>query len=217
MINPTYIREFVEIIPLIFIYIVPGYIFLCTFKFVVNTKAKDMSKKIMECIVLSYIIVSLSKFILSLRYEEVVIYIPEVIICILTSSLILGYCSAKLIKSNKFKKMLKKLGINRSIEINVIDDLFNFKNAIWARVYLNNEKLVYFGQIRGYDKKDKYDDGFIVLSNFEVYKYGKNDLYENDFYVKGEDTRFAMLKIINISRIEAIYDKDSEFIKEMNG
>lgn len=216
MFDPKYIREFIELIPLAFIYIVPGHIFISVFNFVINAKAKDISKKIMECIVTSYIIVSLSKYILSLRYAEVLMDIPEVIICILIGSLISGYCSAKLIKSIKFKRLLRTLGIKRSVESNVMDDFFSLEKAIWVRVYLYNEKLVYFGQIRGYDKKDKYDDGFIVLSNFEVYKYGKSDLYESDFYIKSEDNRFAILKVANINRIEAIYDEDCELIKNLS-
>ena len=35
------------------------------------------------------------------------------------------------------------------------------KKGTWARVYLKNEKIVYYGAVVLFDKKEKYDDGII--------------------------------------------------------
>ena len=71
--NPNDVKGYIEIIPLVFLYIVPGYLFFRIFNFVLNKKNEKLTQNITEYIIYSYVIVSVAKFILSLKYNEVVI------------------------------------------------------------------------------------------------------------------------------------------------
>ncbi len=69
----------------------------------------------------------------------------------------------RLNKSKKFKKLREFLGVNRTINNNIFNDVIDKVDGTWARIYLKDEKVVYYGAIVLFDKKDKYDEEDIVL------------------------------------------------------
>lgn len=217
MINSDYIKNFIDILPTIFIYIVPGYICNVSFNYVLNKKNEDLNKNILENIVLSYIICSIISFILSFFYDTVMLNLINVTFSILCFSLILGFISAKFLQSKKYIWLRNKLNIKRTISSFILDDLNDRKNGTWVKLYLKNELLVYYGALVGYDVKEKYDDGFIILNFYTVYKYGNtsSELIESEFSNEEEENYFTAIKISEISRIEFIYDNNSEVLEKL--
>ena len=94
-------------------------------------------------------------------------------------------------------------------------DVIDKTDGTWARVYLKNEKVVYYGAVVLFDKKDKYEDGVIVLNQYYVYKYGTSEL--SDATLPSEEKRnyLVTIKINEVSRIETIYKENSEFINDL--
>lgn len=208
------IREFINILPDIFIYITPGYLFVETYKYTRNLQRSNFKKNILEYIMVSFCICSVSKWILGYKYDNVMIDLPIVTIVILVMSTISGYLYAIFIR--KFlNQILKKLKINHTINLNILSDMIDKDCGTWARVYLNNEKIVYYGAIKAFDKKDNYNDGFIVLNQYKVYNYGKNDLFESVLPTEEKKTYFVSIKMSEISRIETIYDKESSILSRL--
>lgn len=211
--SPDNIKGYIEIIPMLFLYIVPGYLFFRIFNFVLNKKNEKLTQNIVEYIICSYVIVSIVRFILTLMYNEVVIELPEVIVSILLLSSVLGYIGSRLILSDWFSNnILSKLDISRTINNNVFDEYFNDKNGLWVKIYLKDDKLVYYGAIVGFDVKEKYEDGYIIINQYEVYKYDKSSIYDSTLDTKSKINNLAIIKVMNISRIEAKYSEDSKLL-----
>ena len=214
--NPNDVKGYIEIIPLVFLYIVPGYLFFRIFNFVLNKKNEKLTQNITEYIIYSYVIVSVAKFILSLKYNEVVIELPEVVVSIVLLSIVLGYVVSRCVLSDWFSsKILDKLKISRTINNNIFEEYFNDKDGLWVKIYLKDDKLVYYGAIVGYDVKEKYEDGYIIINQYEVYKYDKTTIYDSTLYTKSSENNLAMIKVINISRIEALYKEDSKLLNKL--
>lgn len=214
--NPNDVKGYIEIIPLVFLYIVPGYLFFRIFNFVLNKKNEKLTQNITEYIIYSYVIVSVAKFILSLEYNEVVIELPEVVVSIVLLSIVLGYVVSRCVLSDWFSsKILDKLKISRTINNNIFKEYFNDKDGLWVKIYLKDDKLVYYGAIVGYDVKEKYEDGYIIINQYEVYKYDKTTIYDSTLYTKSSENNLAMIKVINISRIEAKYKEDSKLLNKL--
>lgn len=211
--SPDNIRGYIEIIPMLFLYIVPGYLFFRVFNFILNKKNEKLTQNIIEYIICSYVIVSIVRFILSLIYKEVVIELPEIIISILLLSGILGYIGGRLILSDFFSRnILNKLNISRTINNNIFEQYFSDKKGLWVKIYLKDDKLVYYGAIVGFDVKEKYEEGYIVINQYEVYKYDKSSIYESTLDTKSKVNNLAIIKVMDISRIEAKYSADSSLL-----
>lgn len=214
--SPDNVKGYIEIIPMIFLYIVPGYLFFRVFNFVLNKKNEKLTQNIVECIICSYIMISIVRAALSLLFNEVIIELPEVIISILLLSCAFGYIGSKLILSDWFsRKILNELDISRTINDNIFEEYFNDKKGLWVKIYLKDDKLVYYGAIVGFDVKEKYDDGYIIINRYEVYKYDKSTVYNSTLDVKCKPNNLAFIKVNNISRIEARYSEDSKFLSKI--
>lgn len=211
MINPQYVNEFIKALPNIFIYIVPGYLFIQVFNYVLNWKTKDLTKNILGYIIASFIICSLTEYILSLKYNEVIITLPNVILSILAASILSGYIFALFFRSDLYDVFRKFLKINRTINSNIFYDIID-RTGTWARVYLKDEKIVYFGSIRMFEQKEKYNDGFLVLNNYTTYCYGESTVYQKRLPKEEKSNSFVSIKVSEISRIETIYNENSKFL-----
>lgn len=214
--SPDNVKGYIEIIPMIFLYIVPGYLFFRVFNFVLNKKNEKLTQNIVECIICSYVIMSIVRFILGLFFNEIVIELPEVIVSILLLSGILGYIVSRIILSDWFsEKILDKLNIYRTINNNIFEEYFNDKKGLWVKIYLKDDKLVYYGAIVGFDVKEKYEEGYIIINQYEVYKYDKSTIYDSTLDIKCKVNNLAFIKVINISRMEARYSEDSKLLSKI--
>lgn len=215
--KPEEINALISILPNIFDYIAPGYIFFRSFNFVLDWQEKTFKNNIFEYIIMSYVLYSVQKFILGLFYTEVMMNLPQVIFTLIIMSIISGYLLGIFIKSKKFKNLREFLGVKRSINNNIFNDVIDKIDGTWARVYLKNEKVVYYGAVVLFDKKDKYEDGVIVLNQYYVYKYGTSEVLDATLPSEEKRNYFVTIKINEVSRIETIYQENSEFINDLLG
>lgn len=212
------IVEIISVIPNIFIYIIPGYICDNVFSFTTNQKKKDMKSKMIENIMLSYVICSIVKFVLSKFYDEVVLVLPDVTIAIIVFSIIAGFILGKITLS-KLAELIKirVLRIKSTISNNIFYDIVDKDDGTYARIYLKNERIVYYGAIVAHEQKEKYDDGFIIMNRYCAYKYGdvSDHIYEETLPKELEKNYFVSIKVSEISRIETIYAENSRVLNKL--
>lgn len=215
--NPNNINELINLVPKILIYIVPGYLYYKIFNYILSWKDKTIKNNIFEYVVVSYILCAVVKSILGIFYNEVNMNLPQIIVSLLILSASLGYLIGVFIKSDKFTKIRRFFKINRTINNNIFDDIIDKDAGTWARVYLKDDKLVYYGSVILFEKKDKYEDGCIVLNDYEVYKYGESKILEEVLPQESEKNSLATIKLSEINRIETIYPENSELIDNLLG
>lgn len=215
-VNAEQIQQLINVLPNIFIYIVPGFIFIQIYNYVLNLKGKEIKNYILEYIMTSFIINSISQTLLStINYFWKTTYalthnIVQVVICLL--SLISAYIIARIMKSEKWTEIMMKVKINRNNSSNIISDLIDYEYGAWVRVYLNNEKIIYDGALIKFDYRESYNDSFIVLEKYITYKYAKNELYNSLFNKEEHSNEHVAIKVSEINRIEVTYHENSKKI-----
>lgn len=214
MISTKEIQEIITFLPSIFIYVVPGYLFLKAFNYVVSWNKTTFKENIFEYIIISYILCSIQKFLLSIFFSNVYLNTPGEIICLLIESCILGFLCGKFIISKWYSKIRKKLNIKRTINNSVLGDIVDKDSGTWARVYLKDEKIVYDGAIVLINNKDKIDEAFIVMNMYSTYSYGTANINENMLVDDPKKENFVTLKLKDIYRIETSYKEDSNLLKD---
>lgn len=213
MIKAEEVQALINLLPNIFIYIVPGFIFIEVYDYAFNSKKKELKNYILDYIMASFILNSFSLTILGIinfyrqtSYDLMNYYIQS-IIC--TISLVSAYIIARIMKSQMWTKTMVTLSINRNNSSNIFSDLIDYEYGTWVRVYLNNEKIIYDGALIKFHCKDSYNESFIVLEEYITYEYGKNELYKALFKNKGNNNEHVAIKVSEISRIEATYSTNS--------
>lgn len=213
--KPEEIKTLISILPNLFVYIAPGYLFFKSFNFVLDWKEKNFTNNIFEYLIMSYVLYSIQEFLLGLHYSLVLMNLPQVIVSLIIISIVSGYIFGKFIKSKKFKKLREFLGVKRTINNNIFNDVIDKVDGTWARIYLKDEKVVYYGAVVLFDKKDKFDEGVIVLNKYYVYKYGESNLLDDTLPSEEKRNYFVTIKISEVSRIETIYDENCAFVNDI--
>ncbi|NFL87488.1 hypothetical protein FDB24_14800 [Clostridium botulinum] len=221
MINAEEVQALINLLPNLFIYIVPGFIFIEVYDYVFNSKRKELKNYILDYVIASFIINSMVLTVLSIinsywqtSYDLTNYYIQS-IICFV--SLVLAYFIAKIMKSEIWTNIMINLGINRNNASNIFSDIIDYEYGTWVRVYLNNEKIVYDGALIKFHYKDSYNDSLIVLEQYETYEYGKNELDKSLFNNNGKPTQHVAIKVSEISRIEVTYNQKSAKLFKKEG
>lgn len=210
------IKEIISILPSIFIYILPGYIVLWIKSFLLSQNMGKGDHAITKSILLSYIIITVEKFIFKLIginqsnsfFDETLIF---KVITILVSVLI-GYGVGRFLVSNLCCKILKKLGINKSLHPGIWSDLADLEYGLWISVFVPNESVIYNGKLRKFEETDGNENYFILLSNYTCYSYSAEPIinYSND------NSKWVAINTKDISRIEIFYHSKSKKIDRFN-
>lgn len=220
--NIEIIESLIEILPNIFIYIVPGYIILriISYRFSRNTIKDDYL--LLKSIVVSYILIVIVDFLVQILCVIVNIFIDKpnleinlnietlmgkIIIILL--SIVSGFIWCKFITSDVSYKFLEKLGINKSLNTNIFDDISDMDRGTWLFVYLQNERIIYFGALQRYEEREDVENYFLVLSNYKSFEYNGIEMEDQS----RNPLRWVMINTKDISRIEIIYDEKSSKIK----
>lgn len=220
MISISEFKLILETLPSIIIYIVPGYILLYTLNFLLSKEFKLDNISIFKSIVYSYIIVNIEQMIINIfniiAKQKIIVdkASPLFINLTIVISIFIAYLITLFIKSHYFEKFLAKLSIKRTIGNNIFDDLKDDDNGVWVRAYISTEKIVYLGMLRLHEHNIKYDESFIVLSNYVSYAYGDCSIKEECFTIKEKSENWVALKVKDINRLEFVYDKKSIKIKK---
>lgn len=210
MIDFLKIKDVISVLPLLIIYILPGYIFISVTNFVINKKQETSNNIVLKSIALSYIIINIESLILiKLPYaKEMDISDPRTIIITVFVAFIASYIYSRFIISESCDKTLKMLKINRSFKTDALGAIVDFKIGMWVRVFLTTDQIIYQGIIRRFEQITDDGDYFIVLSNFSLYNYKGKELDNNET----DNTKWVAINLKDNYRIELYYSPDSEKI-----
>jgi len=207
--NGNDIKNLIEALPALILYIVPGFIFLGTLSFLMCKDLKFNKEYISVSIVISFIIINIEKYI----YIHADIYSPLFVIVTVLISILSAYVIERFTKSKCLDKILKKLNIKRTINHNIFADIKDDEYGVWLRVHIPTEKIVYLGTLTMFENNSKYEESFLILSNYKTYAYADSPIYKECFIDEHKTTNWVAIKIKDINRIEIVYSEDSEKIK----
>lgn len=194
------IASIIKELPMLIMYVVPGYLFLWSMGLVLSRNIKKDNHLVFKSIAISYILIVVGNWV----FENVLASWGTKTL-MLVSSLILGWIMAKIILSQWFKKVLIFIGITQSVCDNFLTDIADFNLGLMAIAYLPNEKMIYKGEIRQFEEKESSESSFMVLSNYVQYNYEGIEKLNYE----GEDNYRILLNTRDISRIELYYHPDS--------
>lgn len=201
------IKDIIAVLPLLIIYILPGYIFISVINFIVNKKYKEDKNIILKSLVISYIIINIETFLLGLQGILFDISSAKSIIITFGVSILSAYLCAQIIDNESGNIILKKLKIARSFKSDVIADITDFELGMWIKVFISSEKLIYVGKIRRFEQVVDLSY-IIVLSNFILYKYSGDEV-EN---YSSDNTKWVFLSLKDNYRIELVFNPTSKKI-----
>lgn len=192
-------KAFINFLPQVIFYFIPGAFFFGVFNFITNKKDKEYKYYIFKSIIISYI---LNRLYFCTDIFKLHLSTNINILFTLFISVILAYLVSLIIKSLWFNKLLMQLNIYRNLKTNFWNDVFDYKNGNYIAVYLKNEELIYYGTIVKHDEnKGKC---FVMLENYIVYNY------EGDKINKEDVNNKVVLFLDESSRIEIIYSPKSK-------
>ena len=189
------------------LYMVQGYVFISIYNFI-RFKQNDLNHLFFKSIVTSYILKVLFDwiFVKSIIIDEAVVRLVRIfnveyessIYCILLLifSVILSFVSARIIQHEKFNDFLMWIGIKRTTNSSVWEDVI--KPNCWLMVYLSSSESVYFGQY-------KYGEEFVNKPLIVLEHYKIMDLDGNTKTDCSESSDIAVIDTKNIERIEIAY------------
>lgn len=196
--------EYIKLLPNLFNYIVPGFIFLVVFNFVISREEKIEKSSLYLSITISYVLISVLKFInvfTKLSVPPAVVTITLIFISILG-----GCCFGIILSGNTFKRLSKAMGIGKTIHKNIFNDITDKKLGNMIKIFLPSESIIYIGNLLDYEEKD--GDFYLVISRYEILDYNEQRK-ENNI---DDKTKRAVINTKQISRMELIYDENSEKI-----
>lgn len=214
--NAEEITKLINILPNVIIYIVPGFIFIQVYNYIMNLKGKDLKSYLMEYILSSYLIIITIKFVCFIFDYDFNTYdnINQIVICII--SLFLSYIIAIFLKSEAWIIFMNFVYVNRSNSSNIFNDIIDNDLGTWVRVYIASEKLIYDGAFIKFEYKGSYQESFIVLADYITYKYGDGNV-DNDWLKENSDKlEHVAIKVSDINRIEATYSENSKKLIKSN-
>ena len=128
-----------EILPTLIIYLIPGYLIIWVISFMLSQKIDRDSNLFIKSIVLSFIFITVGNYILG--FWGLNILASNLLkVLIIFISLVLGFVISKLLISDCFKRILKKLGINKSVYTNFWNEIVDTEKGLLVMVYIASEK-----------------------------------------------------------------------------
>lgn len=190
------------------LYMVQGYIFISVYSFV-RFKQNELNHLFFKSVVSSYILKTLFDwlFVKSTTVNDIIVKSVRLLnigyesisycVLLLIFSALLGLMLAYITQHDKFNKLLLALGINRTTNSNIWDDII--KPNSWLMIYLNSRELVYFGQF-------KYGEEFAKKPLIALQYYQIMDLDGNiKMDYSQNPSEIAVIDTKDIERIEVTY------------
>lgn len=214
--NAEEISKLINVLPNIIIYIVPGFIFIQTYNYILNLKGKELKNSLLDYILSSFLIITLIQFIYHKLNYSFDIYgnTNKVIICII--SLFSSYFTTMFLKSEIWIFFMKFICVNRSNSSNIFNDIIDHEYGTWVRVYLTSEKIIYDGAFIKFEYKGSYQDSFVILADYKTYRYGESHIDDDWFQEQSSELQHVAIKVSDINRIEATYSERSKKVIKNN-
>lgn len=195
------IKILIENLPKIFIYFVPGAIFLSITAFICSKRNSDYKYYIFKSIVISYMIIKFIELIQAISYK-ISPFLTEQILAIIIA-ILSAYFLSILYTSSKFEKILSFFKINKTVHDNIWNDIIDYEKGTYILAYVPSEKIVYQGLFQRHEERD--GDVYITISNYATKDY--NNKVINNY--KNLDNEVVMINTKNISRFEFTYSNES--------
>lgn len=204
------LKEIIEILPSIVLYVVPGYLFLWVYRFRLSLEIDKDEYLLLKSIVISYLIIfpidSIGELCNCISSNS---NLGKIVIILIAIGA--GYVFSCVVVSDLFKKLLKKLKIYRSVYSNIWNDVIDDVHGLWIKAYMPEEKLIYKGDIVRYEEKKDTENTYLVLSNYTLLNYDGKVIVSRE----NEDNSCVMINSRNVSRIELEYHPDSKCIPKL--
>ncbi|MFW6030184.1 MAG: hypothetical protein ACOCRO_08020 [Halanaerobiales bacterium] len=168
------IKNIIELIPTILLYIAPGYITLWLLGLLYSRDLENDKNLILKSLILSYIYITIVRW---LTVDPIVFFQGKVVVFII--AIITAYITYHLSNQNC---LMDVIGLKRTLHTDLFHDLVNINDGPWLIVYLNSDKIIYKGRLVYFRKIDEKEKQFyVVLSNYTSMSYDGNviDNYED--------------------------------------
>lgn len=205
------ILKIIELLPKLLIYVLPGLLFSKIIEYQLNyDNDNEGNFIIIYYVIISYLFICIGEIASRIVLGYSNIYTPHFIVGTLIFSIILGYIIGLWLKSNLSIKFLRFINIYRTNNSSIFADIIDNDLGTWVKVYLNEEKIVYYGALREYEHTNDYENTFIVLDNYISYTYDENTYDKRIFVSERVKTKWVAIKVKDINRIEIEYSPESK-------
>ncbi|MGI6704109.1 MAG: hypothetical protein ACOX42_08880 [Clostridia bacterium] len=204
--NLDNISGMINAIPLILVYIVPGYIILKISHFQLSKKADKDQYILVKSLVISFVFVSAGEAMWGYLFPDAqamcsIVFRNTMII----SSAVVGLLWSRFLTSTLFERILYSLGIHKTLRSGIWSDVVDFEYGLWLMVYIPADKVVYAGKLRRYSEIETHGNYTVFLSNYTLYDYNAETLKD---YVEDND-KWVALNSKDIGRVELFYHPNS--------
>ena len=198
MIYIEYIMQFIQILPTIFSYLAPGYVFIAIFGYITGRDGKvELNHVVFRGIVGSFII----KTVFDLIFRLPVGQLWNTVILIAFAA-ILAYVAGRFFYSPLYDKVRLFLGIERTFTKGIWINIF--KEPAWYVIGTDDPNVNYYGYVTLWEENER--EPIVVLSNYQI--LDKNYDVVHDLQDR-LDIRL-ILKIKDFSKIEQILPNQSK-------
>lgn len=197
----SWVLELAANIPAFLTYVVPGYLFLAVYRYMLF-KDEDSADKT-SSLLLNSIIIS---FVLKTLYDAVISALPMnrngnlYLILIILLGIVTGFIAAKFVVSNAAVWVFDKLGITRTVNSNIWDDVI--EQGQWLRIWLPDSGRSYYGQIAAMENYSR--EPIVWLRNYQFLDDDGTPLIDN----VADCDRTVLLNLSGFERVEIVVPKE---------
>lgn len=195
----SWVLELASNIPAFLTYVVPGYLFLAVYRYILF-KDEDTTDKT-SGLLLNSIIIS---FVLKTLYDVVASAFPWkneslYLVGIVLLGICTGFGTAKLVVSEWATDVFEKLGINRTVNANIWDDVIGQDQ--WLRIWLPDSGRSYYGQVAAMENYKR--EPIVLLRNYQFLNDDGTPLIDN----VADPSRSVLLNLSGFERVEFVDGK----------
>jgi hypothetical protein len=207
--NIENLRAIIELVPLLMVYVVPGYIIIRINSFQLSRDTAGDYYIILKSVVISFIIVTALEWIWqTVNPDAQPIYLVSFKVVLLLSAVAIGIFWSRFIVSDFCAKLLSGLGINRALSPGIWQSVVDYEFGLWVMVYISGDSVVYMGKMRRFVENDRSQSYFLLLSNYALYDYSGQLLQD----YRQEVDKWVVLHSKDIKRVEIYYHPRSKKI-----
>ena len=187
------------------IYFCYGFIFIKPIKFICNTKSDSSLKdNLLSYFIVGFVIINLFKFCFGDNFFNIqnVNYIVAGIIVIG-----LSYLSGKFLLSSYPNKILKKMGIYRSIQYNIWENIVPIEEGAYIQIIRKDLNTVYIGHVSLIENNQRFP--IISLKGYKIINFTTGEVIED---YTNNYKKCMIIYTDKADEIEITYHNGSRFI-----
>ena len=199
----NWVLEFVNNIPVILTYVVPGYLFLAIYRYMLfkDENASDRTASLLlNSIITSLVLKALYDVAASMLHQSQAsgTYLAGIILW----GVLAGFVSAKFVETSVMDWLLGFLNINRTVHSNIWDDAL--AEGQWIRIWLPNSERSYYGMVAAAENYNR--EPIILLRNYQFLDDDGTTLIDN----VADTRRTVLLNLSGFERVEIVEAEDCE-------